>query len=278
VARRRQAGENAPPKVPFKTMSRGIGSVNEGYPHRKGTIMGLQNGWRWCSRCQVLVFAGFGNGTCWDGEPHYLNDSDDYSLMKDDEPEDLQHGWRWCSRCQVLGFSGFNNGICWDEQPHYFADSGAYSLSLTDTVPPRSQGGWRWCSRCQVLVYSGFDDGICSNGEPHDLSNSGPYNVLKGVQPGLPGPTLRVTEQNWNIEVEGDGYTPNRPVALAFVDGSKVKQVPLTADDQGTIYYYERDTRAGGGLVIARDDSAHSVAFAGTEIWFPRVPGGPFDL
>jgi hypothetical protein len=155
--------------------------------------MGLQNGWRWCRRCQVLVFAGFGNGTCWDGEPHYLNDSDDYSLMKDDEPEDLQHGWRWCSRCQVLGFSGFNNGICWDEKPHYFGDSGAYSLSLTDTVPPRSQGGWRWCSRCQALVYSGFDEGICSNGQPHDLSNSGPYNVLKGVQPGeIPTKQVRI--------------------------------------------------------------------------------------
>lgn len=43
-------------------------------------MLAIQQGWRWCSRCQVLVYSGFGNGICYDGQPHHLNDSGRYSV------------------------------------------------------------------------------------------------------------------------------------------------------------------------------------------------------
>ena len=42
--------------------------------------MATQNGWRWCSRCQSMVYGGFGKGICYDGEPHHLDDSGPYLI------------------------------------------------------------------------------------------------------------------------------------------------------------------------------------------------------
>jgi hypothetical protein len=99
------------------------------------TPPGQQDGWRWCSRCQVLAYNGGGNGTCWDGEPHYLNDSSPYSVAFGETPPGQQDGWRWCSRCQVLMYHGFDDGICWDGRRHYPDDSLPYSVAFEDTTP-----------------------------------------------------------------------------------------------------------------------------------------------
>ncbi|GAA3193230.1 hypothetical protein [Actinocorallia longicatena] len=136
----------------------------------------VQAGWCWCSRCQSLVFSGFGSGVCHDGNPHYLSDSGPYSVPFGATAFGAQEGWRWCSRCQVLVYGGFGSGICHDGKPHHLNDSGPYSVPFGD-APYGAQDGWRWCSRCQVLVYGGFGSGVCHDGNPHYLSDSGPYSL-----------------------------------------------------------------------------------------------------
>jgi hypothetical protein len=248
--------------------------------------MGLQDGWRWCSTCQVLVYAGFSDGVCWDGRPHTLDDSGAYSVHKDDVPAGLQPDWRWCSRCQVMVYSGFNEGICHDGQPHHLNDSGAYGLSMDEPAADGYQDGWRWCSRCQDLVYSGFNEGICHDGEPHHLNDSGAYNVAMAAtdslvrppqatpapQPDAPArPAIQISESNNQIELTGSHFTPGGRVAVEFSRNELVKKVEVVADEQGTIYYFERDTRNGRSAVTAHDSASGHSANARTEIWAPRM-------
>ncbi|MFB8275459.1 LGFP repeat-containing protein [Nocardia colli] len=136
-----------------------------------------QPGWRWCSRCQGLTYQGAGPGVCWDGAPHYGNDSRPYFLATTADPgADVQGGWRWCNRCQGLAWSGYGYGVCWDGQQHDYNGSGLYVV-YANVRPNGTQDGWRWCNRCQGLIFSGFGQGICWDGNPHDFTGSGGYSV-----------------------------------------------------------------------------------------------------
>jgi hypothetical protein len=91
-------------------------------------VANVQTGWRWCSRCQGLVFSGFSSGICWDEAPHELGGSGSYSVPYGETPPGAQDLWRWCSRCQGLVFSGFNEGICSNGAPHELGGSVSYSV------------------------------------------------------------------------------------------------------------------------------------------------------
>lgn len=249
--------------------------------------MATQDGWRWCSRCQVLVYGGFGNGVCFDGEQHFLADSGPYSVpIGDDPPPDTQAGWRWCSRCQVMVFGGSDSGVCWDGEPHYLSDSSEYSLlhGAADT----GQQGWRWCSRCQVLFYAGFGDGICWDGRRHYPDESGPYSVTftdlahPPPPPDMPPrprpPTVEVTEQYQRIAVGGAGFTPNGSVRLSFVRGADVKKIVFSASGDGRIHHVETvmDDERVGGAVIAVDLTTDLFGIGRTRHYFPHFR--PIDL
>jgi hypothetical protein len=92
---------------------------------------GMQDGWRWCNRCQGLAYAGFGTGVCWDGNGHDFGGSGAYAVDMAANPAGTQDGWHWCNRCQGMIYSGFGTGVCWDGQGHDFGGSGGYSIRYT---------------------------------------------------------------------------------------------------------------------------------------------------
>jgi hypothetical protein len=240
--------------------------------------MEVQSGWRWCSRCQGLVFSGMGDGVCFDGDPHDLSASGAYSVPHGATPLGAQEGWRWCSRCQGLVFSGLGSGICFDEAPHDLSASGTYSVPH-GTTPPGAQEGWRWCRRCQGLVFGG-GDGACSDGHPHDLRVSGDYSVPHEEMPAdTPRPLLRldVAEQGRIITVTGREFTPRGRVHVAYIWGTNVWTDQVVADQDGGIVHEHRDTvpAAGGCLVIGRDESTKQFNANRAQRLRPRLSNAP---
>jgi hypothetical protein len=230
--------------------------------------MALQEDWRWCGVCEGIVYAAFGNGVCFDENPHQLGNSGYYGVGFDAAPPAAQGNWLWCARCQGLYFDD-DKGRCFDGEPHDPNGSRAYWVHL-DSVPQGAQEDWRLCNRCSRLIYVGFGDGFCWDGAEHDVSQSGAYSVDVVPPPRL---SLTVVEQGSHIDVSGAHFTPGEAVALAFVRGSSVKKVPLRADADGRFEYVERNARpsGGSGIVIARDDSIPDFAVAGLERLFPYV-------
>ena len=133
-----------------------------------------QPGWRWCSVCQGLFFAGHGTGACpAGGTGHDESGSGDYAL--DQAPDSPgQHGWRWCNVCQGLFFAGNGAGVCPAGGGHDESGSGDYALDLAPDSP--GQHGWRWCNICQGLFFGG-SAGVCPAGGGHDESGSGDYSL-----------------------------------------------------------------------------------------------------
>src|SRR5215207_4212464 len=122
--------------------------------------MALQEDWRLCGICECLVYKGFGDGVCFDGNPHQLGNSGAYGVGFDEPPpQGVQENWLWCARCQGLFFAGADER-CFNDEPHDPNGSRPYWVRLDD-VPPGAQDNWRWCNRCGRLIYNGFGDGIC---------------------------------------------------------------------------------------------------------------------
>lgn len=251
--------------------------------------MADQEGWRWCRRCQVLAYSGFGNGVCFDEEPHDFAGSGPYRVdVNDDEDlriDGFQDAWRWCLRCQGMAFSGNSAGNCYDGSAHDFEGSVDYLLPL-EQIPAGAQSDWRWCWRCQLLFYAGFGDGICWDGGQHDGGQSGAYavrltNLAHPPPPPPPPPprlTLQVSEQFGEISVHGEGFTADRRVLLSFVRSGDVKKYDLVATSSGAIDHLVRalDPERVGGAVIASDLSTGNFTAARTSHSFPLFR--PIDL
>ncbi|WP_433472228.1 hypothetical protein ACQPZP_25455 [Spirillospora sp. CA-142024] len=231
----------------------------------------------------MLVYGGFGDGVCYDGEPHFLNDSGPYSVPVDDSPPDAQQGWRWCGRCQALVYSGNGNGVCHDGEAHDFTGSVPYFVHFGET-PEGAQDGWRWCSRCQVLMYTGFGDGLCWDGKRHYPDDSLAYSVTfeehshrppppPSLPPPVEPPRIDVTEAGEVISVFGEGFTPGGGVRLSFVRGPDVKKVELTATGEGRITHVETtlDAEHVGGAVIGSDITTQHFGIGRTLRSFPAI-------
>jgi hypothetical protein len=69
---------------------------------------GSQPGWKWCNRCQGLVFGGVDGarvGACPASGGHDHTGSGAYSLRHGQPPHPGgQADWRWCSKCEALYF------------------------------------------------------------------------------------------------------------------------------------------------------------------------------
>jgi hypothetical protein len=241
--------------------------------------MALQEDWRWCGVCEGLVYNGFGDGICFDESPHQLGNSGRYGVGDGEPPpQGVEENWLWCSRCQGLFFAG-SDGRCFDGEAHDPSGSRPYWVHRDD-VPEGAQPDWWRCNRCSRLIYKGFGDGICWDGAAHDLSQSGAYSVDMLPDPPPPLPAIKVAEHSNHIEVSGSHFTPGAPVAVAFVRGSEVKKVRLTADGDGLFEYVESNARpdSATGMVIARDEATPYFATAALERLFPWEPDGPVTI
>jgi hypothetical protein len=95
-----------------------------------------QTNWRWCSKCQVLAFAGSSSpGPCAAGGSHDHAGSGNYALMQNVSVPGAQSNWRWCSKCQVLAFAGSSSpGPCAAGGSHDHAGSGNYWISFASAA------------------------------------------------------------------------------------------------------------------------------------------------
>ena len=151
----------------------------------------LQEGWRWCSKCQGMFYAlaSAGKGICpADHQPHTDAGSGHYyERIGTDIANVQQGGWCWCSKCAGFFYGRASAGaggmgICpRDGLPHTKSGSGAYAAVLGETATGQ-QGGWRWCQKCMGMWYASATTnpkGVCprdANG--HTQAGSGHYASL----------------------------------------------------------------------------------------------------
>lgn len=137
-----------------------------------------QLGWRWCSKCQGLWYAG--SAACPASGCHDHTGSGDYSLAHDLPSSPIrQTDWKWCSKCQVLSFVQHVTGACSGGDLHDTGGSLNYTLDV-GTSP--GQQNWKWCNKCYGLSFAGNQSlGRCAKGEMHDHKGSGDYRIMNNV-------------------------------------------------------------------------------------------------
>ena len=137
-----------------------------------------QSGWRWCSKCQGLFFAGNStNGRCpADARGHDPSGSGAYLIDLEQSDTPGQDNWRWCGKCQSLFFNGHTSrGRCPAGQAHDASTSGNYILHDRSSGLD-GQNQWRWCRKCEGLFFNGGGTlGVCPAGSSHDSRDSGDY-------------------------------------------------------------------------------------------------------
>jgi hypothetical protein len=141
--------------------------------------MGLQNGFRWCGKCEGLYFSqNPTQGVCPGGGAHDPSRSGPYGLFFGEAVPGAQDQWHFCQKCQGIFFSGNPTpGVCPAGGGHDGSTSGNYFVPVGDTIPG-TQGQWRFCQKCQGMFFSGNPTpGVCPAGGGHDASASGAYGV-----------------------------------------------------------------------------------------------------
>jgi hypothetical protein len=138
-----------------------------------------QENWRWCNKCQGLIFGGGGaERPCPSGGEHRLDGSGNYFLIGDNPFSVDQDNWRWCTKCFALCFAGADAGPCPAGGTHDHTGSSNYKLLNEDSTIP-GQDNWRWCQKCQMLAFAGGGSGPCPAGGAHGHGVSGNYKLLQ---------------------------------------------------------------------------------------------------
>lgn len=137
---------------------------------------GGQPGWRWCSKCQGMIYSEF--SACPAGGAHVWWGSSDYGLVTSNvEVVSGQEGWRWCYKCQGLAFAaGESSGHCPAGEAHDFSASANYRLlQMPNTA--WGQPEWRWCRKCQGLHFgpNAARSRCPQDGGTHETTASGNY-------------------------------------------------------------------------------------------------------
>jgi type II secretory pathway pseudopilin PulG len=109
------AGGVCPAIAPFPHDS--AGSSNYGVPNGNPSQSGVQVGWHWCNKCDVLFWPN-GTSYCPDNPksigtfgPHTAGGTV-YDMLNGSWSGNLQSNWRWCDRCQGLVWGGTTITVC----------------------------------------------------------------------------------------------------------------------------------------------------------------------
>lgn len=146
----------------------------------------VQEGWRWCSKCQGMFYglaspSQGGLGRCPAGGAHITTGSAYYYERIGATVAGVQQGgWSWCAKCMGFFYSSHSSGMgpCPAGANHINAGSAAYAAVVGGNGPGQ-QGGWRWCSKCMGMFYSLVAiQGVCPAGGPHNGATSGQYATL----------------------------------------------------------------------------------------------------
>lgn len=113
------------------------GSATYFLPHNIAGDGSNQDGWRWCRKCQGLLF-GTG-GVCPAGGAHDTSGSFNYVLHHlqpgDPVPASEQPEWRWCNRCSGLFFGPNTNlSVCPADKTYFNLSSTVRAIKRGDLV------------------------------------------------------------------------------------------------------------------------------------------------
>jgi len=187
------AGESLDRRSTIKTMALGgvaifVGGVSAAPAAAQcPQIACVQEGWRWCSKCQGMFYAlasasQGGMGVCPAGGAHVMTGSGHYYERVAGTIAGVQQGgWSWCAKCMGFFYSLASSGMgaCPAGARHINAGSPAYAAVLGGNGTGQ-QGGWRWCSKCMGMFYSlsSGTQGVCPAGGAHSSAGSGQYASL----------------------------------------------------------------------------------------------------
>ena len=157
--------------------------------------MTVQDSWRWCKRCEGLVYSGSGRmGACPEGVNlgpntfsagnHILEMNANFVLIMDTESAIGQRDWKYCYKCQGLAYhlpaAGHNEKPCPAGELHDFGGSANYTLMVNR--PNAGQVSWKWCEKCGGLAYhlpeAGHPAKKCPAGGLHDFGRSANMTLM----------------------------------------------------------------------------------------------------
>lgn len=213
--------------------------------HRAG--LAGQSNWRWCRKCQGLVYGGHPTSVCPKGGTHDLSQSGDY-VLKANMPAQPGHqsNWRWCNRCQGLAFGGQSMpGPCPAGGQHNHAGSGDYLLAIDD-ANAEGQPNWRWCRKCQGLAYAGGATGATREELALPVALSDPIDPDKLFE-AASGP------QHY--------YLPSYQLARRVVSGSEQYEIRMAPGEAGqwALRVALNKTRPAGATDPAASELEHDL-------------------
>ena len=133
----------------------------------------VQEGWRFCEKCQSLFFDGFpAKGVCAAGGAHAAQGFN--FVLPHTAGHRGQPDWRFCGKCQSLFFDGYPaKGVCAAGGTHV---PQGFNFVLPHDVGSAGQAAWRFCQRCQTLFFDGYPaKGVCAAGDTHIAAG---YNFI----------------------------------------------------------------------------------------------------
>ena len=142
-------------------------------------VVNIQEGWRWCQKCQGLWFGLHPAGPCPAGGNHVQEGSGMYRLLMNYRQSSGQPCWRWCRKCQGLFYGGNHvlAGVCPAGNEHDASASADYSMIFSSSGNMGwTQDNWHWCRKCQGMHYG--VGGVCPAGKAHDPSQSASYVMI----------------------------------------------------------------------------------------------------
>jgi hypothetical protein len=152
-----------------------------GSPAAAAPPAGVQDSWRYCSKCKGLYYNGqqAGNGVCPAGGGHDPGLSGNYRLFHDFAADTLsQSGWRYCRKCHGLAF-GQVTGVCpAPGRGHLFdtVNDFNYAPYTTQLSGAGQQIGWMHCKNCQGMHYAlAIEQSRCPHGGNHVTTGSVNY-------------------------------------------------------------------------------------------------------
>ena len=136
-------------------------------------IAHFEAGWKWCAKCQTLIFGNDSTGTIcpWGGQ-HQLDGNYEVALASVGNGD---KGWRKCEKCRGLFHSEGGAALpC----PHGGSHVG--TGDYVQTAPPSNlttQADWKKCARCGLLHYAKYES-RCAVIGGHNGAGSDVYHML----------------------------------------------------------------------------------------------------
>ena len=125
--------------------------------------------WRFCTKCQVMMYTADGPGVCAGGGTHVPAGYRFRLPFGVPGTPNKQTGWRCCRKCQSMYYDGYRaKGKCPAGGMHDGDDRFRYVLPHGIDGTPTAQTEWRFCRKCYAMFYDGYEKkGTCPAGGAH---------------------------------------------------------------------------------------------------------------